>query len=1137
MDIGLGTYGPTLDSRYTESGAPVLLSGIQALVRLLLEQARADREAGLRTEGLVSGYRGSPLGGLDLELWRQQKRLDAAGIRFRPGLNEDLAATMLWGSQQLDAFPGKRVDGVFGLWYGKGPGVDRSGDALRCATMFGTHRHGGVVAVAGDDHGAHSSTYPHQTDQVFEALMMPVLHPADAGELVTFGLAGFALSRFAGLWVAMKTIAETAEQARTLVVPEHLGFTLPDLALPRHGLNFDPKLRFPADRVELERRVIDERLPAVGAWAAANTLDRDMAGDRDAPLGIVVVGKAYHDVLHALCRLGLRGAPWLAIRKVGLAWPIETEGLRRFAAGKRALLVVEEKRSFVERQLRDALYNLPADARPPVLGKQDASGAILIPATDELSPEIVAPALVRWLRAVGMEVADAPVPPRTARPAGLLARAPTFCAGCPHNTSTQLPDGSIALAGIGCHIMAVEHSDTRSICQMGGEGVSWLGLAPYTDMPHIFANMGDGTYQHSGILAIRQAMAAGENITFKILFNDAVAMTGGQPAEGAPNVAQIARQVAAEGVARIAVVADDAARLPPPAALPPGTTRHAREDLDAVQRTMREAKGVSAIIYDQVCATEKRRRRKRGTMPKAKVSVAINADTCENCGDCTAQSHCIAIEPIETEHGRKRRISPTACNTDLSCLKGFCPSFVTTAGPAATTRAPDGTWAAQEAALLAALPEPPIAVLDHPWRGLFAGIGGGGIVTSGAILAMAAHIEGSEVSTLDFTGLAQKNGSVVSHVQIAHEPIDIVRIPAGEADFMLAADLAVGASTGVLERCAARAAVVGNLDLQSNLAFLKDRDLRIDAGLHRRVIERAVDRGASRWLRAGAVCERLFGTAQVENTLMLGLAWQLGLLPVRAPSLLRAIELNGTAVETNRRAFAWGRILAERPELAETILNGERRTPATLEALIAARAEELVGYQDAAYAQRYRALVERVAARETELAGAPGALTRAAAEGYFRVLAVKDEYEVARLHAAAAYGPKPVFHLAPPLIARTDPATGRPRKIAVPGWIALPLFRALRHGKRLRGTALDPFAHLADRRMEQRMRMQYEADIDHMLAALRPDTLAAAADLAALPQDVRGFGPVKEASLHAAEARRADLLRRLDAPEAALAAD
>ena len=635
----------------------------------------------------------------------------------------------------------------------------------------------------------------------------------------------------------------------------------------------------------------------------------------------------------------------------------------------------------------------------PSLGKSDLDGAKLIPAAGELSPDIVAPAIVRFLRGIGMDVADAPIratPP--ARPEGLLARAPTFCAGCPHNTSTKLPDGSFALAGIGCHVMAVDSTPaTKSITQMGGEGVAWLGLAPFADIPHMFANMGDGTYQHSGLLAIRQALVTGTNITFKILYNDAVAMTGGQPAEGGPTVPMIAQQVAAEGVKRIAVVIDDEDRLPPASAFPAGTTFHQRDALDAVQRELRETKGTSVLIYDQVCATEKRRRRKRGTMAQPNLKVNINARVCENCGDCTVQSHCIAVEPVETEYGRKRRISPTSCNTDLSCLKGFCPSFVTSETAPPAIRA-DASWEGREKELAADLPVPHRPVLDHPWRALFAGIGGGGIVTSGAIVAMAAHLEGREVSTLDFTGLAQKNGAVVSHIQIADAPIDIVRIPNGEADVMIAADLAVGASAGVLERCAPSAAVVGNLDLQSNATFLGERDLRIDPGLHRRAIERVVDAAQSRWVRAAALSEHLFGTAQVENTLLLGLAWQRGLVPVGEAAMLRAIELNGTAVPLNRRAFLWGRILAVHPELAEQILAGEQRAPETLDALIEKRAAELVAYQGEKLAARYRALVARAAQAE----GAPGRLTRAVAEGYFRVLAYKDEYEVARLHADRA---------------------------------------------------------------------------------------------------------------------------------------
>ena len=1134
MDVGIAPLLSeiTLDSRYTLLDQPVLLSGVQALVRVLLEQSRLDRAAGLRTGGLVSGYRGSPLGGVDQELWRREALLTEAGVRFQPGLNEDLAATMLWGAQGIDTFPGKRVDGVFGMWYGKGPGVDRSADALRCANTLGTAPLGGVLAVSGDDHAAHSSVFPHQTDGIFESVHIPVLVPADVQDILDLGLAGIALSRYSGLWVALKTIAETAEQSGMATVSSQRGFRHPDLALPPHGLNLDAALPWPAQRQELERRVLQERLPAVRAWARANRLDRLMLGSRAAEIGIVTVGKAHHDVMHALRRLGLDEAPELAVYKVALAWPIETEGLREFARGKRALLVVEEKRSLVERQLRDTLYNLPADQRPVIEGKQDRAGADLLPQALELSPELVIPALQRFLRGAGLDVPDLTTPdldvPGVRRAeAGLLLRAPMFCAGCPHNTSTKLPDGSHAMAGIGCHTMAVTTSDTtRTFSQMGGEGVPWVGLAPFTDLPHMFANMGDGTYQHSGLLAIRQAVAARARMTYKLLFNDAVAMTGGQPTEGGPTVPRLAQQLAAEGVGLIAVVADDPARLPAPGALPPGTLRHGREEMDAVQRRMREYDGVSAIIYDQVCATEKRRRRKRGTMAKAATQVTINQDVCENCGDCTAQSNCIAIEPVETGHGRKRRISPTSCNTDLSCLKGFCPSFVTsrTAAPAQDhARA----WAAREAGLAAALTEPDVPALARPWRALFAGIGGGGIITCGAVVAMAAHLEGRRVSVLDFTGLAQKNGAVVAHVQVAPEGavLDVVRVPQGEADLLLAADLAVAAGADVLGRCRTGAASIGNLDLQASAAFLTNRDLRIDAGLHRRAIQRAT--GAGTFLHGSALCERLFGNAQAVNTLLLGVAWQTGQLPVGAAALRRAIELNGTAVALNHRAFLWGRILAANPALADEIMADAAPAPQDLPSRVERRAAELVSYQGAQLAQRYRTLVDAAAARETEVSGAPGRLTRAVAEGWFRALAYKDEYEVARLHAAAEYGEAPVFHLAPPLLSRTGKATGRPRKIAVPGWIALPLFRLLRHGKALRGTVLDPFGWTAERRQEQALAAEYERDMQAALAGLRTDTLEAAVELAALPMDIRGFGPLKAASMAAARPQRAALLAQL----------
>ena len=1133
MDLGLAKLHITLESRFTELDTPVLLSGIQALVRLLLEQARLDRAAGLNTGGLVSGYRGSPLGGVDQEMWRRESLLTEAGIRFQPGLNEDLAATMLWGTQQLDLFPGRLVDGVFGMWYGKGPGVDRSGDAFRCANTIGTSRHGGVLAVSGDDHVAHSSVFPHSTEGIFESVNIPVLQPADVADIIDLGLAGIAMSRFSGLWIGLKTIAETAEQHGMAVIPTERRFALPDIGLPAHGLNIDQHLSWPAERAQLERRVLAERLPAARAWARANRLDRLVSGAHDAEIGFVTVGKAHHDLLHALRRLGLERHPALAIYKVALTWPIETEGLREFATGKRALIVVEEKRSFVERQIRDALYNMPANQRPAVLGKQDLHGADLLPAELELSPELVIPALQRALRPLDVEVPalDLPKPPPTA---GLIARAPMFCAGCPHNTSTKLPDGSYAMAGIGCHTMAVATSDfTRTFSQMGGEGVPWVGLAPFTELPHMFANMGDGTYQHSGLLAIRQALAAKTHMTYKLLFNDAVAMTGGQPAEGAPTVPKLAAQLAAEGVAKLAVVADDPARLPPANQLPPGTIRRGREEMDAVQREMRDHPGVSAIIYDQVCATEKRRRRKRGTMAQAETRVMINPDVCENCGDCTTQSNCIAIEPVDTDHGRKRRISPTTCNTDLSCLKGFCPSFVTSSAAAPPPVMDHAAiWQARETDLAAELPETPLAqsnMQSKIWRGLFAGIGGGGIVTCGQIVAMAAHLEGRQVSTLDFTGLAQKNGAVVSHVQIAEAGLDVVRIPRGEADLLLGADLAVGAGADVLGRCRQAAAVIGNLDLQAGAGFLRDRDLKIDAGLHRRAIERATDAARSFYLHGSAISERLFGTAQAVNTLMLGIAWQDGALPLGQASLLRAIELNGTAVALNHRAFLWGRILAIKPELADEIMADQAKLTEDLPSLIARREAEITAYGGKRLARHYRRLVDETQARETTLAGAPGMLTRAVAEGWYRALAYKDEYEVARLHAAVAYGDDPTFHLAPPLITGVDKATGRRRKVAIPGRIALPLFRLLRHGRALRGTVFDPFGWQAERREERGLIRQYEADLRAILPVLRPDTLECAAELARLPLEIRGFGPIKSASCQAARPRRAGLLARIRA--------
>ena len=815
----------TLESRYAEFDRPVLLSGVQALVRVLLEQSRLDKAAGLNTGGLVSGYRGSPLGGVDQELWRRESLLTAAGVRFQPGLNEDLAATMIWGAQQIDTFPGKRVDGVFGMWYGKGPGLDRSGDALRCANTIGTARHGGVLAVSGDDHAAHSSVFPHSTDGIFQSVHIPVLVPADVQDIVDFGLAGIALSRFCGLWVGLKTIAETAEQHGLATVPSTPSVRSRRLTLSCRRTASTLTRRSPGP---LSGRSLSGDCCRSGFRPCWRGRGRTvLTGRPAAPARPRSASSLSARRTTMRCtRCGAWGWPSIRASR-SIRWGWRGRWRRRRPAPSPA---ASGCCWWSRRSARWSRCNFATrcTTSPPIPGLPSSAsgtphGAELLPAVMELSPELLMRALSRTLPGHGIEVSAVELPAYQTEP-GVMARAPMFCAGCPHNTSTTLPEGAHAMAGIGCHTIAVSTSDsTRTFSQMGGEGAPWVGLEHFTDMPHMFANMGDGTYQHSGLLAIRQAVAAKSRITYKLLYNDAVAMTGGQPAEGGPAVLSIARQLHAEGVGLLAIVADDPARLPSPADLPPGTLRHGREELDAVQRRMQAFEGVSAIIYDQVCATEKRRRRKRGKMAPAETHVSINARVCENCGDCTAQSNCIAIEPVETDYGRKRRISPTSCNTDLSCLKGFCPSFVTSSG-AAPVEDHASRWAAAEAGLAAGLSEPALPTLTVPWRGLFAGIGGGGIVTCGAIVAMAAHLEGRAVSTLDFTGLAQKNGAVVSHVQVGQDgALDVVRIPSREADLLLGADLAVSAGADVLGRCREDAAVIGNLDLQGGAGFLQER--------------------------------------------------------------------------------------------------------------------------------------------------------------------------------------------------------------------------------------------------------------------------------------------------------------------------
>ncbi|CAD6545224.1 hypothetical protein LMG27952_04277 [Paraburkholderia hiiakae] len=1137
-----------LEDRYLREDGAVFLTGTQALVRILIEQARADRLAGLKTAGLVSGYRGSPLGGFDQELWRQKTLLADFDVRFEPGLNEDLGATMLWGAQQLDAFPGKRVEGVYSMWYGKGPGVDRTGDVFRNANMLGTARHGGVLAVAGDDHAAQSSMFPHQTDHVFEGAMMPILFPASVEEYIDFGLTGYALSRFSGLWVGFKAITETVESGRSMRVGRRMPLRLPeDIAVPaQRGFNYDTQLRWPAERAELERRVLEERLPAALAFMRANPLDRALLRPAHARVGIVTVGKAHADVLAAFEALGLTPERLeqlgIGLYKVGMIWPLETEGLKAFARGMQALFVVEEKRSFVERQIKEALFNVRADERPSVHGKTLGEREPLLAAAMEFAPEQLARALQRFFQHVAVDVPHIVADTTNARsgaqrvialasvpPGEPLTRQPFFCAGCPHNTSTRLPDGSHAAAGIGCHIMALgESGNTATFCQMGGEGVQWVGMSTFTDMPHLFVNLGDGTYQHSGSLAIRQAVAARANVTYKILFNDAVAMTGGQPTEGGLTVHRVVAQVQAEGVCEVVVVTDRPEQYVGAHGLPTGVTLLHRDALDALQRRLREQKGVSVIVYDQTCAAEKRRRRKRGKLIDPPTRVVINPAVCEGCGDCSVQSNCIAIEPLETELGRKRVINQSSCNKETSCVKGFCPSFVTVEGM--EPKRPDAARIQRIEAELCATLAPPARVpqaLEQHLRMVVTGVGGTGVVTIGAILAMAAHLEGRGASTLDFTGLAQKNGAVLSHVQIAASRglITTSRIGAHAANVLLGCDAVVAASSGALSRLPANGArAIVNERITATADFVRDGDLPVSKAVHQAAIESAMGAEGAEFWDCTAAAEAIFGDAIASNMMMVGYAYQMGLVPLTEASIQRAIELNGAAVKMNERAFLWGRLIAQDARALERVAGADvavANTPFDFARFVAERERDLTQYQNAAYAARYRALIETVAQAERRIEGANGDLAQAAARHYFKVLAYKDEYEVARLHTNGGFGAylsglfdgtagKKTFHMAPPLLTRRDAQTGRRNKIALRGVWAEPLLRVLKHGKALRGTPLDPFARQRDRVIERAMIGEFEDDVRLVLGKLTQQTLAAAIGLLGVPGAVRGFGIVKE---------------------------
>ncbi len=1143
----------SLEDKYALNNNRAFMTGIEALVRLPLIQHRRDTEAGINTAGFISGYRGSPLGTLDQSLWQAGQWLERHNIVFQPGVNEDLAATAVWGTQQTHLLPGAKYDGVFSMWYGKGPGVDRSMDVIKHANMFGTTRYGGVLAIAGDDHACKSSTLPQQSEHMFMGASVPVLNPANVQDVLDYGIYGWAMSRFSGCWVALKAITENMDSAISADLdPDRVHIALPgDLKEPEGGLN----AQWPTTPLEQERLLNKYRIYAARAFSHTNNLNRIVLDSPNPRLGIATSGKSYLDVMEALDNLGIddRTANEIGIRvfKIGMSWPLEPISTHQFARGLREILVVEEKRSVIEDQITGQLYNWPVAERPVVVGEFNEIGRDLVPNLSELTPALVARAIgdritrfheSRSIRE-RLEFLDAKAT-RLSQMEPAQVRTPYFCSGCPHNTSTRVPDGSYGLAGIGCHYMAKwMNRRTETFTQMGGEGASWIGQAPFTDMPHVFQNIGDGTYFHSGILAIRAAVASGVNITYKLLYNDAVAMTGGQPVDGALPITGIITQLKGEGVRRIAVVAEDYPRARRELSGHTGITVHPRSDFDRLQEEIRNVKGTSLIIFDQTCAAEKRRRRKRGLMPQSPVRVFIHPDVCEGCGDCSTQSNCLSVLPRETPLGTKRQIDQAACNQDFSCLKGFCPSFITVTGGSYTPARPA---AAENFDMV--LPAPGQPALDRPWNVLITGVGGTGVLTVGSLLAMSAHLEGKGCSTLNQTGLAQKFGAVISHVKIAEsqERIRAVRIPDGEADLLLGCDLVVSAGVESLSRLnRERSRAIVNSYEHPTAEFIHDRDYVFSGSAMKSLIEQESGIGSTHFVDATTIARNLLGDTIGSNLFLLGFSYQKGLLPLEEASIFRAIELNGVAVELNRQAFTWGRRAAVNPEAVAAHAGLESREPPSLDETVARRHGILIRYQDMRYADRYRNLVEEVKRFEQSLN--PHAehltLTEAVAVSYFKLLAYKDEYEVARLYTENPFveavradfkgNPRLSLHMAPPWFSRTDRHTGHPLKRAFPEF-ALKAFAILARFKFLRGTALDPFGKTSERRQERDLIMNYERDVELVLRNLNERNRKPGLDLLELPEQIRGFGHVKMASVREYRNRRDALRKEFSEPELSL---
>ncbi|RKT34512.1 indolepyruvate ferredoxin oxidoreductase [Roseovarius halotolerans] len=1118
----------SLSDRYDLSKSPVLLNGTQALVRLMLMQSARDRAAGLNTAGYVTGYRGSPLGAVDMQMMRAQKSLSEAGILFQPGLNEDLAATALWGTQQAELRGEGTHDGVFGLWYGKGPGVDRSGDVMRHANMAGTSRNGGVLMAMGDDHTGESSTVCHQSDWAMVDAYMPVLSPAGVQEILDYGLYGFALSRFAGVWCGLKTMKDTVEV--TSVVdgsPDRMQFVTPELDLPEGGLN----IRLGDHWIPQEARMIDHKRFAAEAFAHANKIDKRVWGKPGAKIGFVAAGKNWLDLVHALDLLGIDGAEaerlGLTTYKIGQTFPMDMKGFHDWAEGLDLIVVVEEKRKLIEVQIKEAIFDDRRGRR--VYGwYKGGAGSMhseeLFPTRMALDPVMIAEKIGTILTEEGRgtervqagleRIAESRQAENTET---LAARLPYFCAGCPHNSSTKLPEGSRAYAGIGCHIMALwMDRETSGFTHMGGEGANWIGEAPFSTRGHVFQNLGDGTYNHSGLLAIRAAVAAGVTMTYKILYNDAVAMTGGQSNEGGLGPDRIVRELRAMGVRDIALVFDPKEE-PARRDFPDDIGWHVRDELPEVQEKFTKISGVSAIVYVQTCAAEKRRRRKRGNFPDPDKRVFINSDVCEGCGDCGVQSNCVAVTPLETELGRKRAIDQSACNKDFSCLKGFCPSFVTLEG--AKIRKEEASDF-----VLPDLPEPDLPRIDGTHNVVITGVGGTGVVTIGAVMAQAAQLDGKGAGMMEMAGLAQKGGAVHIHCRIAEKPSDIsaIRVATGEAHALIGGDLVVsaGPSTLGLMRGDGAGGVVNSHEIITG-EFTRNTEFRLPTE-ELELSLKARLRDKVQLFDAHDLARVTMGDSIFSNMIVFGAAWQRGLVPLGHDAIAGAITLNGAAVDKNLRAFEIGRWAAAFPEEVQRHITPDvTPMPETLEDRIAYRADHLAAYQGEGLVRRYMRMLEKIE---------EPALREAVAKGYHKLLSYKDEYEVARLLLGTRDKAKAEFdgdfgmrfHLAPPLLAKTG-KDGRPQKRVFGPWLERPL-RWMAAMRWLRGTPLDPFGYTAERRMERALIAQYEKDMQEVLPKADAAVMDAVVALAALPLDIRGFGPVKQANAEKAARRREELL-------------